>query len=72
MTVRDAVNVMTNAEIRIVWEGLIIPFDTDNTLMADAYGDYKVKAIHSGYREDKDKECFELHIAMQPIKEART
>ena len=73
MTVREAKEVMGNAEIHLVWNGFIIPFEPDNVLMVDAYGSYKVHHIGAGHcRKNNNDGCIEVHIAMQPIKEVRT
>lgn len=66
MTVREAVNVTTDAKkLFLCWEGDLIDFDPENELMMDAFGHYKVKKVWHGV---EDNTC-EIHIAALPAKE---
>lgn len=66
MTVRDAVNALAGAKkLYIAWESTSREFKPDDALMMDAFGMYRVKKITNAYELD----CFEIHIATQPIRE---
>ena len=68
MIIREAVNVLKKAKkISIVWNGSAVPFDKTDALMLDAYGRYIVDEIQAA-----DEECYELIVAMRPIKEPDT
>lgn len=68
MTVRDAVNALTQAKkLFICWNDNLSPFCPTDELMMDAYGDYKVKRICNV----GDVEEFEIAVANLPIKEVR-
>ena len=68
MTIREVVSVLKKAkQISIVWNGNAAPFDKADTLMLDAYGRYVVDEIQAA-----DEECYELIVAMRPIKEPDT
>lgn len=70
MTVRDAVNVLTEAkQLYICWEGNLTRFDQTDALMMDAFGDYKVKRICNA-GDAKDGE-YEIAIASIPVKETQ-
>lgn len=65
MTVREIVSVLKNAKgIQLSWNSMAIPFDPNNELMMDAYGDYVVQSIISGL----DPNTFEVEIATRPIR----
>lgn len=66
MTVREAVNVVTDAKkLFLCWDGELIDFDPENELMMDAFGHYKVKRVQHGAEDD----TYEIHIAALPAKE---
>lgn len=65
MTVKDAVSVLTEAkQLYIGWEGSLTKFDPMDTLMMDAFGDYKVRRI-CGSAEDGE---YEIAIMASPVK----
>lgn len=65
VTVREAVKPLTDAsEIKLCWCRGSYPFDENEPLMMDAYGDYVVGEIRTGL----DAHVYELHIAFQPVK----
>lgn len=67
MTVREAVGALAGAKkLHIAWEGATREFDPEDELMMDAFGMYLVKKIVNSCELD----CFEIHIAAQPVKEA--
>lgn len=66
MTVRDAVNALVGAKkLYIAWESATRELDAEDELMMDAFGMYRVKKITNSCKLD----CFEIHIAAQPVKE---
>lgn len=66
MTVRDAVTVLVGAKkFYIAWENANRELDPEDELMMDAFGMYRVKRITNSCELD----CFEIHIAAQPVKE---
>ncbi len=69
MTVREAVKVLTEAKMLYIgWNDCIRPFDPDDELMMDAYGDYRVKRICNA---GNGLEEFEIAVASLPIKEVQ-
>lgn len=66
MTVREAVNALVGAKkLYISWDSSNRELDAEDTLMMDAFGMYRVKKIINSCELD----CFEIHIAAQPVKE---
>lgn len=66
MTVKEAVSVIAEAkELFICWDGELTKFDSENELMMDAFGHYKVKRIRRGAGDD----TYEIQIAALPEKE---
>lgn len=66
MTVREAVNALVGAKkLYIAWENANRELDAEDELMMDAFGMYRVKKIMNSCELD----CFEIHIAAQPVKE---
>ena len=66
MTVREAVNALVGAKkLYIAWENATRELDAEDELMMDAFGMYRVKKITNSCELD----CFEIHIAAQPVKE---
>lgn len=64
MNVKEAVKLLKRAkEVMIVWNGNAIPFDKDDLLMMDAYGNYAVDEIAA------TDDVYEVVIAMRPVKE---
>lgn len=65
VTVREAVKLLTDAsEIKLCWCRSSYRFDENEPLMMDAYGDYVVGEIRTGF----EARTYELHIAFQPVK----
>ncbi len=65
MTVAEAVSVLTVAKaIYLAWSSFSVQINPDDMLMMDAYGKYIVKRIRSYCEID----CFEIEIAVQPVK----
>ncbi len=65
MTVKEAVRVLKTAKTIVLGYGAnAVPFDKDDFLCMDAYGNYAVDEI----RADDDG-YFEINIAMRPVKE---
>ena len=50
-------------EIMIEWSGLCKRFDPDDALDVDAYGQYVIDKIYT-----RGKECYELRVALTPVK----
>lgn len=68
MTVKEAVKVLKRAtKIELVWAGDALDFNKDNALMMEAYGNYVVDEITTGYGTEDD-EIYEISVAMQPMK----
>lgn len=66
MTVREAVEIMTDAESFVLsWDGCVIPYNKNDELLCEAFGLYKVKGINRGGLPNS----YELQIAAKPIKE---
>lgn len=64
MTVKDAVNVLKTAEKIVLGYGAnVVPFDKEDFLVMDAYGNYIVDEIRTD-----DGKYYEVNIAMRPIK----
>lgn len=64
MTVKDAIKVLKHAkDIEIAYSGNAIPFDINDALMVDAYGNYVVDEIRSNREEH-----YEISILMRPVK----
>lgn len=64
MTVKEAVRVLKSAKtITLGYGDNIVPFDKDNPLSMDAFGQYVVDEIR-GLEDD----YYEISIAMRPIK----
>lgn len=64
MNVRQAVSVLKKAkQIMLAWCGNSIPFDKDDLLMMDAYGNYIVDEIVA------TDGIYEINIAVHPVKE---
>ena len=65
MTVKDAIHVLKTAKtISLGYGDNLIPFDKDNQLCVDAFGDYivdEIKGLEDAY--------YEINIAMRPLKE---
>lgn len=69
MTVREAAGALVGAKkLYIAWESTTRELDSEDELMMDAFGMYWVKKIMNTHELD----CFEIHIAAQPVKEADT
>lgn len=65
LTVREAINLLSGAKsVGISWGGCVTDIDPTNELEMDAYGDYIVTHLTSGY----EKETYELQIAMKPMR----
>lgn len=65
MTVRDAVNVLKSAkQIALGYDGNVVPFDKDSSLMMDACGGYVVEEV--AYFDDG---CYVIYLAVKPFKE---
>lgn len=66
MTVKEVVKVLKHAKTIVLGYGAnAVPFDQNDALMMDAYGDYVVDEIRSD-----DGGYYEVNIAVRPIKEA--
>lgn len=64
MTVKDAVKVLKHAKKIVLGYGAnAVPFDRNDALMMDAYGDYLVDEIRAD-----DGGYYEINIAMKPLK----
>lgn len=64
MTVKEATMVLKHAKKIVLGYGAnAVPFDKNDALMMDAYGDYLVDEI----RADEDG-YYEVNIAVRPIK----
>ena len=64
MTVKEAVRVLKSArEISLGYGDNIVPFDKDNPLSLDAFGNYVVDEIRGS-----EGDYYEISIAMRPIK----
>ena len=65
ITVREACSVLTDAlGLSICWDGNATPFDPDNEMFMDAFGNYAVKAITPGVEGN----TFKIVVAARPIK----
>lgn len=65
MTVKDAVRVLTEAkQLYICWEGSLTKFDPTDSLMMDAFGDYKVRRICGSTKNEE----YEIAIMASPVK----
>lgn len=64
MTVKEVIKLLKGAEtISLGYGANAIPFDKDDLLMVDAYGNYLVDEIRTD-----DGKYYEVNIAMQPVK----
>ena len=65
MIVKEIVKVLKEAkEIMLYYGSDAIPFDRNNPISLDAFGKYVVDEVR-GISED----CYEVTIAMRPVKE---
>lgn len=64
MTVKELVSVLKNARTIVIGYGAnAVPFDKDDPLVLDAYGDYIVDAVCAD-----SGDYYEINIAMRPVK----
>lgn len=64
LTVKEIVPLLKDAkDIRIGWNGSTRPFDKEDSLLMDAFGDYLVRAI-----VPDGMDGIEIHIATTPLK----
>lgn len=67
MTVKEAVSVLKHAKtIALGWSETAIPFDKDNSLMMEAYGNFVVDSIRSV--GDDEEAYYEVNIAVYPVR----
>ncbi len=67
MTVKEAVKVLKHAKtIALGWGESGIPFDKDNLMMVEAYGNFVVDSIRSV--GDDAEAYYEINIAVMPVK----
>ena len=65
MTVKEAVAVLKTARhISIGYGANAVPFERDDLLMMEAYGNFVVDWIHC-----EDKGFYEINIVMRPVRE---
>lgn len=68
MTVKEAVSVLKHAKkIALGWGETAIPFDKDNMLMMEAYGNFIVDSIRA-YDDVPGEDYYEIDIAVRPVK----
>ena len=68
MTVKEACGVLKYAKkIALGWGETAVPFDKDNMLMMEAYGDFVVDSIRA-YDDIPDQDYYEINIAVRPVK----
>lgn len=64
MTVKDAVRVLKSANaVALRYGDDIVPFDKDNPLSMEAFGQYLVAEIRGS-----DDDYYEISVAMRPAK----
>ena len=64
MTVKEIVKVLKTAKkVAIGYGANIVPFDKDDPLVLDAYGEYVVDAVCAA-----DEDYYEINICMRPVK----
>lgn len=64
ITVKDVLPLLKPAdEIALVWGDSVVKFSAQNTLYADAYGDYVVSGICA-----TSQGTFEIELKMVPVK----
>lgn len=64
MSVKEIVSVLKTAKKIVIGYGAnAVPFDKDDPLVLDAYGDYVVDAVCA-----VDEDNYEINIAMRPVK----
>ncbi len=64
MTVKEVVSVLKTAKtISIGYGANAVPFDKDDPLVLDAYGNYVVESVCA-----PDEDYYEINICMRPIK----
>ena len=65
MTVKEAISVLRSAKtISLGYGDNVVPFDKDNPLSLDAFGQYVVDEIRGS-----EDDYYEISIAMRPVKE---
>ena len=63
ITVKDIMSIIADAkEVRLGYDGVLIPFDHKDKIMGEAYGKYVVESLYS-----LGEDCFEIKIAMRPV-----
>ena len=68
MTVKEACSVLKFAKkIALGWGETAVPFDKDNSLMMEAYGNFVVDSIRA-YDDIPDQDYYEINIAVRPVK----
>lgn len=68
MTVKEACSVLKYAKtIALGWGDSAVPFDKDNMLMMEAYGNFLVDSIRA-YDDAPGEDYYEINIAVRPVK----